>query len=308
MAIVRIQHNKENPYVTLNKKALEDRHLSWGARGLWSYLMSRPDDWTISVSHLKTLYSGKGGGEKAIYSLLNQLIEEGYCTRIVVKNEKGLFGKPEYIITEFKKKVPHSLQRDVGERRPGKGGTTKYIDILSKEEKEEQQQSKITKEEKPMEKKPAGGCVVFYKCIEEIGLSEKEKKSLMKHSEQEVKDAVDFVCQEEFKVKTTLIQALKWAIKEKPALANPVDLEKNIKLAKTGEIILESLGWKMEASVNGVIINCKSPNNPTEHHVPYKMPNFKTELDRLLKKYQFFKGQNANASGICTKAHSLGFV
>jgi len=81
MSIIRISHDKNNPYVMLNKNPLEDNSLSWAAKGLWAYLMSRPDNWNVSVSHLSTIYHGKGGGEKAIYSLLNELIEAGYCER-----------------------------------------------------------------------------------------------------------------------------------------------------------------------------------------------------------------------------------
>ncbi len=113
MSIIRTEHNKNNPYVILNKSALEDKNLSWAAKGLWSYLMSRPDHWKVSVAHLSTIYDEKrGGGEKAIYSLLNELIEKGYCERKQERQEAGQFAKYEYIITELKNKVPHSPQAD----------------------------------------------------------------------------------------------------------------------------------------------------------------------------------------------------
>lgn len=133
MSIIRISHNKENPYVMLNKNGLEDPALSWGAKGIWAYLMSRPDDWEVSVPHLSTIYEKKGGGEKAIYALLNELIDNGYCTRTKLKDDKGLFGKTEYIITELKNKVPHSPQRDVVERDAVEGSLTNKGSLPSKE-------------------------------------------------------------------------------------------------------------------------------------------------------------------------------
>jgi len=103
MSIIRIDHNKDNPYVMLNKKALEDKNLSWAAKGLWAYLISRPDDWSVSVAHLSTIYDQYGGGETAIYNYLNELIKHGYCEKKgQSQDKKGQFSKFEYVIYEFK--------------------------------------------------------------------------------------------------------------------------------------------------------------------------------------------------------------
>lgn len=112
MSIIRTEHNKNNPYVILNKTALEDEKLSWAAKGLWSYLMSRPDNWNVSVAHLSSIYKDYGGGEKAIYSLLNELIENGYCQRKQDRSEGGKFNSFEYIISEFKIISPQLHSRD----------------------------------------------------------------------------------------------------------------------------------------------------------------------------------------------------
>jgi len=106
MSIVRINHDKENPYTLINKTALEDDDLSWAAKGLWSYLISRPDNWNVSVKHLVSSFQKegkKGGGRDAVHNLLNELIEFGYCIRIQHKTSKGLFDSYEYIILEHKK-------------------------------------------------------------------------------------------------------------------------------------------------------------------------------------------------------------
>ena len=112
MSIIRTEHNKNNPYVILNKSALEDSELSWAAKGLWAYLMSRPDNWNVSVAHLSSIYKDYGGGEKAIYALLSELIEKGYCQRKQDRSNGGKFNSYEYIITEFKIISPHLLSRN----------------------------------------------------------------------------------------------------------------------------------------------------------------------------------------------------
>jgi hypothetical protein len=133
MSIIRVSHNRDNPYVMINKKGLEDVNVSWAAKGLWSYLMSRPDDWEISITHLSSIYKFKGGGEKAIYSILNELIEEGYCIRTQPKNSKGVFEKTKYTLLEFKNKVPHSPQRDAAERDAAEVSLTNKGVLLIKE-------------------------------------------------------------------------------------------------------------------------------------------------------------------------------
>lgn len=101
MSIVRVKH--ETKYLVINKTALEDPRLSFKAKGLWAYCMSRPDNWEFSVSHLCTVSKEK---EDAIYSAFKELIEFGYCQR-VQSNEgrgkgkgRGCFGKMDYEVYE----------------------------------------------------------------------------------------------------------------------------------------------------------------------------------------------------------------
>lgn len=102
MSICRIVHNKENPYVQINKKALWDESLSLEAIGLWARLLSKPDDWEISVAHLcKSCNIGKD----KVYRILDNLIEAGYAYRYQERStgsRKNQFGKFHYIIFEFK--------------------------------------------------------------------------------------------------------------------------------------------------------------------------------------------------------------
>lgn len=106
MSIVRVSHDKENPYVVLNKKALEDPNLSWGAKGLWAYLLSRKDDWHVSVSHLATIFNPqsndkkRGNGEKAIRGFLKELVDNGYADITIIR-EKGRFMGSDYVVYEF---------------------------------------------------------------------------------------------------------------------------------------------------------------------------------------------------------------
>ncbi len=104
----------------VNRTAVDDPNLSWASKGLWVYLMGRPDTWKVSVSHLSSLYEGKGGGRDAIYSYLAELIECGYCKRIPIR-EKGKFKEFEYAVYEHPNLImpsPYSSEPFTGEPYP----------------------------------------------------------------------------------------------------------------------------------------------------------------------------------------------
>lgn len=101
MSIVRTVHNKENPFTMINKKALWDKDLSLEAVGLWARLLSRPNNWEISV---KELCKSCACGRDKIRTLLNELEKSGYAYRYQTrKTEKqNQFGKYDTFIFEEK--------------------------------------------------------------------------------------------------------------------------------------------------------------------------------------------------------------
>ncbi len=199
MSIIRTSHNKERPYVVLDKGGLEDENLSWGARGLWAFLIGKPDHWKISISHLSSQYKRRGGGEKAIYSLLKELIEEGYCERYQEKDANGLFCTTEYVILEFKKCLPDSLQGDAVGGDAVKEGLV-YNDIQVNKET-------TTKE--------APSVVVFYDCLKTAKLTESECKTLMCFPQERIILALSFVDDPKFIVSKSRIGSLIWHCKER---------------------------------------------------------------------------------------------
>ena len=95
--MIRVRKNKENPFVMLDKRLFEDTRLSWKAKGLLGYLLSRPDDWTIRVSDL---IKRSTDGETSVYTGLKELEENGYMERVRVRDDKGKFLRVEYFVYE----------------------------------------------------------------------------------------------------------------------------------------------------------------------------------------------------------------
>lgn len=105
MAVIKVQAQKD--FTVLFNVVLENPNLSFKAKGLWAYCMSRPNNWEFHVNHLATVSKD---GTDGVYSALKELIAEGLVEKIQ-KNERGKFGKVDYLIfpypPEFKKCLPH---------------------------------------------------------------------------------------------------------------------------------------------------------------------------------------------------------
>lgn len=102
MSIVRVLHNKENPFVQINKKGLWDPDLPLSVIGLWTRLLSRPDDWELNAVELA---KSCNVNVNTIYKYLNILIQHGYGYREQERKDgkkKNQFNNVKYYVFEFK--------------------------------------------------------------------------------------------------------------------------------------------------------------------------------------------------------------
>lgn len=93
--IIRTEKNKD--YTVIANFALNDSNLSLKAKGLWAYIMTKPDKWNIN---------GRGLAEQlkesrpTINTILKELEEHGYLQRGVVRENNGKFSQSENILYE----------------------------------------------------------------------------------------------------------------------------------------------------------------------------------------------------------------
>lgn len=111
MAIVRT-HKRENPFVQIDKTMLSDRSISYKAKGILAYLLSKPNDWITYISDLEKRSSD---GRDSIRTGLKELEDNGYIERKRVR-EKGQFKGWEYIVYE----QPQVRKTDIGKTEVGK--------------------------------------------------------------------------------------------------------------------------------------------------------------------------------------------
>ena len=91
-----IKTKKEKNFTVLDNTFIKDTRLSWKAKGLMTYLLSLPDDWTI---HLSEVEKHATDGKSALRSAINELKELGYL-KAEQKRENNRFAEMVYIIIE----------------------------------------------------------------------------------------------------------------------------------------------------------------------------------------------------------------
>lgn len=98
MAQFRIPDKYETPWAQVPNQLLEDERLSWKAKGLMSFLLSKSEDWDVYQAQLEEVGPD---GESATRSGLRELREHGYLERNRLKDNEGKFAGYEYIISPF---------------------------------------------------------------------------------------------------------------------------------------------------------------------------------------------------------------
>ncbi|CAB4166348.1 hypothetical protein UFOVP844_24 [uncultured Caudovirales phage] len=98
--IQRSPHDKENPFVMINKEMLRDAELKPRAKGLLCYLLSFRDDHKVDPENISKQL------ELSIdvtYAILREIIEAGYAYR-TIERDQGKFKSWNYYFSEFKNK------------------------------------------------------------------------------------------------------------------------------------------------------------------------------------------------------------
>jgi len=74
--VFRTKKDKSNPYVILNKDFLDNPELSWKAKGVLAYFLSKPkDDWHVMITDL---INKSTDSKETIDKAIKELIITGY--------------------------------------------------------------------------------------------------------------------------------------------------------------------------------------------------------------------------------------
>lgn len=76
--IFRTIKNEDHPFVMMDRRPIESPGLSWGAKGVLAYLLSRPDNWTV---RLQDLVNRSTDGVYKIRGYIKELSDAGHIYR-----------------------------------------------------------------------------------------------------------------------------------------------------------------------------------------------------------------------------------
>lgn len=117
MAIFRVYKESGN-FVTVHKDFIHDSNISWKAKGILLYLLSRPDNWQIYETELE---QHSTDGLSGLKSGIKELEEIGYIQRNRKRDKSGRLNGYEYLVYE----QPYHIRfSNVGKTVNGKSDTT----------------------------------------------------------------------------------------------------------------------------------------------------------------------------------------
>ena len=92
--IVREPH--AGNYTCIDNATLQDRDLSWEARGILAYILSKPDGWKVQIKDLE-----QGCKKGRVYRILDELKAAGYLEdRTKFRDDKGRWQYTPYVLHE----------------------------------------------------------------------------------------------------------------------------------------------------------------------------------------------------------------
>jgi hypothetical protein len=92
----RVKKDRNNPYTMVHNGFIRDPNLSWKAKGIMLYLLSRPDDW---VFHEQEVIRHACDGRDSFRAGVRELQKHLYIRKHQVK-EEGKFARTEYEVFE----------------------------------------------------------------------------------------------------------------------------------------------------------------------------------------------------------------
>ena len=102
MAIIRQKRKKR--FSIVDNNVIEDKRLSFKARGLLIYMLSKPDDWKFFTDELAKRSSKDG--ISAIKSALNEIEAAGYLSRKQGHKKNGQFTSQDWLLTDIPTFLP----------------------------------------------------------------------------------------------------------------------------------------------------------------------------------------------------------
>jgi len=151
MSILR--NPNRNRYTVIDSSALEDTAISFEAKGVLAYLLSKPDGWVIHQEHLSRI---GGIGRHKMMRIFSELRKAGYIAYKKPRNEFGQVEGTEIVLCETPRRAESGAKPDHGITRESENPTVGKPDPLVKLESLVNLDTSVNLEENPKQAPPIG--------------------------------------------------------------------------------------------------------------------------------------------------------
>lgn len=94
----KITRKKNSDYTVVSNVFLRDKNLSIKAKGFLAVVMGLPDNWEFTINGICSILKE---GKTAVYNVINELKDAGYCKAKRIQNEKGIIQGYDYSFFEM---------------------------------------------------------------------------------------------------------------------------------------------------------------------------------------------------------------
>ena len=140
--LIHVITKRNEHWTHLNLQVIEDERLTWKAKAVHTYLISRPPNWVIQKNDL---INRSSQGREALQNALKELTNYGYLTqkRIQDKSTGRFTGWVMEVFEKPQKNSSNQKTRVTGNPCYGKPGPLVHNNISSKQKEEEEEEEKI---------------------------------------------------------------------------------------------------------------------------------------------------------------------
>lgn len=115
------RRKRTRDFTVLGNETLEDSRLTFEARGLLCFLLAKPLDWTVIMSHI---INSSPAGKHKVHRMVDELLKYGYLVRSRKRDPEGRFICTLYEVYD----EPQSNYRKVDKRSLQKKQLSKNTD------------------------------------------------------------------------------------------------------------------------------------------------------------------------------------
>jgi hypothetical protein len=112
-----VRSNPEHGFTKLSNALLQDSRISYETRGLLVEILSRPDDWEITIAAL--VKSGPAGRDK-VYRMMQEATKFGYAVARKDRRDDGTIRKHEYRVSDDPRLLIERAAAELDELLPEK--------------------------------------------------------------------------------------------------------------------------------------------------------------------------------------------